>query len=175
MNKFQRVYLKVIKQDSNDTVGPVGNLTLNKKTNRWDCNGSYTINPQEDITDGILNKPFGVINGDFKCMGCSELKSCNNFPTKIKGNLDMANCTELEDLSGLKNCQILGQLQVGHNGNFGVEDFIDAMRPHTKIWDYVSMDADLYDEKLDMYYDQNHGAYWNWKLNRWDDYPELPE
>lgn len=173
MDKFNRIYKRIISQDTN-IIDNIGTLTLNKETNRWDCDGSIIIS-SDDISNGTLIKPYGVIKGTFKCTGLDQLKTCNNFPTKVEENLDLANCTELEDLSGLKNCQILGQLQVGHNGKFGVEDFIDAMRPHTKIWDYVSMDADLYDEKLDMYYDQNHGSYWNWKLNRWDDYPELPE
>lgn len=168
MNKFDRVYLKIIKEDSSDTVGEIGNLTFNKETNKWDCDGSYVVKP-EDITDGTLNKPFGVINGVFHCMGLQELKTCNNFPTKVTGNLDIANCDQLEDISGLKDCQILGQLQMGHNGNFGIDDFIEVIKPQTRIWDYVNMDADQYDEQLDMYYDQNHGKYWNWKEGIWDD------
>lgn len=171
MNKFDRVYLNLIKEDSSDTVGPVGNLTLNKETNRWDCNGSLIIKP-DMIIDGMINMPLGVINGNLDCMGLDQLKSCHNFPTKVTGNVDLANCTELQNLDGLKECQIDGQLEIGHNGDMTSDDFVEAMKPNTKIWDYVNMDADMYDEQLDMYYDQNHDAYWNWKQNRWDRDPQ---
>ena len=170
MDKFQRVYRRIIKEDSNDTVGRIGNLTLNKKTNRWDCDGSWVVKPDQ-IIDGIINIPFGEIKGVFNCMGLDELKSCNNFPTKVYQNLDLANCTNLQNIDGLKNCKILGQLQVGHNGKWNVDDFINATPPHTQVWDYVSMDADLQDPDTGCYWDDWHQMFFDYKHDRWTDDP----
>lgn len=167
MNKFQRAYLKVIKQDSNDTVGRIGNLTLNKETNRWDCDGSFVVTP-DLIIDGTINVPFGEIKGVFHCMGLDELKTCDNFPTKVCENLDIANCDKLENIDGLKNCKVLGQVQMGHNGNFGVDDFIAVLPKGTQIWDYCNME---YDDETGCYWDENHQMFWDYKHDRWTNDP----
>lgn len=163
MNKFDRVYLKLIKEDSNDTVGRIGNLTLNKKTNRWDCDGSWVVKPDQ-IIDGTINIPFGEIKGVFNCMGLDELKTCDNFPTKVYQNLDLANCTNLQNIDGLKNCKILGQLQVGHNGKWDVDDFINATPKGTQIWDYRTME---YDDETGCYWDDWRQMFFDYKHDRW--------
>lgn len=161
-NKFERVYLHIIKEDTNDTVGPIGNLTLNPTTNKWDCDGNWVVKPDQ-VIDGVINIPFGVIHGNFHAANLN-LKTLDNLPTRVEGNLDLANCDKLENIDGLANCEVMGQIEMGHNGKFNAFDFTEVMKPHTKIWDYVN---DIEDPETGLNYNQEMGKYWDPKESRW--------
>ena len=74
-------------------------FTLNKETNRYDFNGTLHIK-NEDLINGHIPVPLGVVNGDLEIYSTTKLKDFTNGPTVIKGDIFAGECTGLRSLQG---------------------------------------------------------------------------
>lgn len=74
-------------------------FTLNKKTGRYDFDGTLQLN-NKDLINGHIPVPLGVINGDLQCFDTTKLIDFTNGPTEIKGDIFASECTGLRSLQG---------------------------------------------------------------------------
>ena len=74
--------------------------TFNKETQRYDVEYDLTVNPDE-LVNGHFALPLGVIKGDFMCDKCyDKLLSLQNGPTRVEGEFNIRNCSQLTSLQG---------------------------------------------------------------------------
>lgn len=74
-------------------------FTLNKETKRYDFDGMLHIK-NEDLVNGHIPIPLGVINGDLEIYDTTKLKDFTNGPTEVKGDIYASQCIGLRSLQG---------------------------------------------------------------------------
>ena len=62
-------------------------LIYNKETQRYDSSSNLTLG-NEDLINGEIPVPLGVINGEFDISYCNELKNLDNGPIHVWGRLN---------------------------------------------------------------------------------------
>lgn len=73
----------------------------NKETGRYDTDLNLYIKADNIDEEGKISIPLGVVKGDFECENLPELRSLENFPTRVEGTLRLAQCPNITSLKGI--------------------------------------------------------------------------
>lgn len=97
-------------------------LRFNRESGRYDYGRTLKLK-NEDLVDGHIPIPLGVIKLDFDCSDCTELIDLTNGPTDVVCDFSLKGCQNLRSLAGgpenvggsifLESCNNLETLQGG--------------------------------------------------------------